>query len=304
MLRLAIGALVTLQLSSTVPVAQDERAVFSSRSDLVVLHVSVLDRKSGFVPGLPREAFSVFEDGKPQTIRFFHNEDSPVTVGLVMDNSASMQRKREALIAAGLAFAKSSRPDDELFAVHFNERVRFGLPPERPFTSDVGELRAALERSTARGRTALFDAVAAALMHLQRGAAQKKVLILISDGGDNASTKRFADVLDMARRSDAVIYAIGLSDEYDSDSDPNVLEELARATGAEAYFPTKVSDAARILERIAHDIRSGYTIGYMPVDGKAGYHAVQVEVASEGRKYTVRARSGYVTAAGVTNAAR
>jgi Ca-activated chloride channel homolog len=281
-----------------------ERAVFSSKSDLVVLHVSVLDRKSGFVPGLPREAFTVREDGKPQSIRFFQNEDTPVTVGLVMDSSASMLRKRPALIAAGLAFAASSRPDDELFAVHFNEHVWAGLPPDRPFTSDAVELRAALQRSTSRGQTALFDAIAVALDHLKRGSAQKKILIVISDGGDNASVKRFADVLDMARRSDAVIYGIGLWDEYDSDADPDVLKQLARATGADAYFPRKVEDVTKILERIARDIRSGYTIGYAPSSTAAGYHAVQVEVASGGRRFTVRARSGYVAGAGASNAAR
>lgn len=303
---LSIAAAVILQIlaaSSAAP--QDQRAIFSSRSDLVVLHVSVLDRKSGFVPGLPRDAFTVYEDGRPQTIAFFRNEDSPVTVGLVIDSSASMLRKREALIAAGLAFAKSSRHDDELFVVHFNERVWMGLSSGRPFTSDAAELRSALQRSTARGRTALFDAIAAALTHLQQGTAQKKVLIVISDGGDNSSTTCFSDVLDMARRSDAVIYGIGLSDEYDSEADPDVLKQLARATGADAFFPSEVSDVTRILERIARDIRSGYTIGYVPAGPPApGYHAVRVDVASDGRKFAVRARSGYTAGAGASSAAR
>ena len=275
------------------------RAVFSTRADLVVLHVTVLDRK-GFVSGLPRDAFTVHEDGRPQSIRFFRNEDSPVTVGLVIDNSYSMQRKREAVVAGGLAFAQSSHPNDELFAIHFNERVWFGLPAEHPFTSDVGELRDALQRSTARGKTALFDAIATGLMHLEKGRAQKKVLIVISDGGDNASTKRFADVIDAARRSDAVIYGIGLSDEYSEDADPGVLKDLARATGAEAHFPDDIDDITRVLERIARDIRSGYTISYAPAAGAPpGYRKVQVAVSSpEGRKLKVRARSGYIAGAG------
>jgi Ca-activated chloride channel family protein len=286
--------------------AQDPppRPVFSSRSDLVVLHVTVLDGRSGFVSGLPREAFRVYEDGRPQEIEFFSNEDSPVTVGLVIDSSGSMQRKREAVIAAGLAFAQSSHPQDEMFTVHFNERVWTGLPGNQPFTSDLSELRAALERSAARGRTAFFDAVTFALRHLETGHRQKKVLVVISDGGDNASTTTFEELLDRAHRADAVIYAIGLSDWYDREADPDVLRDLAKATGGEAFFVRNTERAkdraTEILSRIARDIRSGYTIGYTPereVEADAdGFRTVKVEVsAPDRRKLTVRARAGYVT---------
>ena len=279
--------------------AQD-RAVFSTGADLVVLNVTVLDRKSGYVSGLPREAFTVYEDDRPQPIRFFRNEDTPVTVGLVIDNSSSMQRKRDAVIAGGLAFARSSHPDDELFAVHFNERVWWGLPGDRPFTSDAGELREALLRSTARGKTAVFDAISTALAHLEKGHAQKKALIVISDGGDNASTTRFADVIDAARRSDAVIYGIGLLDEYSEDADPDVLKELARATGAEAHFPDRIDEITSVMERIARDIHSGYTISYAPAAAAApGFRKIRVDVRSaDGRKLKVRARSGYIAGAG------
>lgn len=273
--------------------AQSPGATFSSATDLVVLHVTVVDRKRGFVSGLPREAFTVYEDNAPQAITFFRNEDSPVTVGLVIDGSTSMHRKRDAVIAAGLAFAQSGHPDDQLFTVHFNERVWHGLPSHQPFTSDLGELRTALQRTTARGKTALFDALAEALVHVERGEAQKKVLIVLSDGGDNASTRQFADVLDMARKSDTVIYTIGMNDQYDDDADPDVLKELARSTGAEAYFPDDTSELTSLLERIARDIRSGYTIGYAPAKPSEGFHAVRVEVASD-RDLTVRARSGYL----------
>ena len=278
---------------------QSPRAVFSSTSDLVVLHVTVIDRRSGFVAGLPREAFRVYEEGEPQEITFFRNEDSPVTVGLVIDSSSSMHRKREAVIAAGLAFAQSSHPDDQLFTVHFNERVWHGLPADQAFTSDLAELRAALHRTTARGKTALFDALALGLEHVERGDAQKKVLIVLSDGGDNASTRRFADVLDTARRSDTVIYTIGMSDQYDDDADPGVLKALARATGAEAHFPDDAEDLTELLERIARDIRSGYTIGYVPAQQKDGFQEVRVDVKSD-RDLTVRARSGYMRKGGST----
>src|SRR5688572_18329194 len=174
---------------------QPARAAFRSRSDLVVLHVSVIDRRSGPVPGLARDAFTVYEDGRPQPIAFFDPEDSPATVGLVIDSSLSMMRKREPVIAAGLAFAETTNPRDEIFTVHFNEKVWFGLPPATPFTSDAAALRAALQKSTARGRSAVYDAVAQALAHLERGTAQKKALIVVSDGGDNASRRTLPELL-------------------------------------------------------------------------------------------------------------
>lgn len=297
--RVAVTAVILCALVIGAPAAarqdvQSPRATFSSSADLVVLHVTVVDRKDGFVSGLPREAFTVYENGKPQRVSFFRNEESPVTVGLVIDSSSSMHRKRESVIAAGMAFARSSHPEDQFFTVHFNERPWFGLPASQPFTRDITAFRAALQRTPTRGRTALFDALALALAHVERGEAQKKVLIVLSDGGDNASKRRFADVLEKARRSDTVIYTIGMADQYDDGADPDVLKQLAHATGAEAYFPKDTSDLTELLERIARDIRSGYTIGYVPADRATGFQEVRVDVASPGRDaLTVRARSGY-----------
>jgi VWFA-related protein len=270
--------------------------VFSSRSELVVVHVTVLDKKSGFVSGLPQAAFTVYENGRPQPVSLFRNEDSPVTVGLVLDCSGSMQHRRESVIAAGLAFAKSSHPQDEMFTINFNERVWPGLP-HLPFTSDLEELRQALQRTTARGQTALFDGIRAGLAHLARGRQQKKVLVVVSDGGDNASVSQFADVLNDAQRMDAVIYSVGIYDEYAEDAKPDLLRKLAKATGAEAFFPRDVSKSSAILERIARDIRSGYTIGYAPAPGGAeGFRTIRVEVDAPDRgKLSVRARSGYLS---------
>lgn len=275
---------------------QPGRAVFSSRADLVVLHVSVVDRKAGLVSGLPRESFTVYEDGQPQRIAFFSNEDSPATVGLVIDSSMSMRRKRDALIAAGVAFAQSTHPKDEIFSVHFNERVWFGLGPEQAFTSNPAQLRAALSTSTARGRTALFDALMAALQHVERGTSDKKALIVISDGGDNASRATFGEVLDTVNQSDAMIYTVCLTDEYDGDADPDKLEKLSKASGAMPFRPRDVNEVARILERVARDIHSGYTIGYVPAGSASGRRTITVEVAAPDRgRLSVRARSEYGT---------
>ena len=179
-----------------------------------------MDGRAGFVGGLPREAFIVREDGRPREVAFFENEDTPVSVGLVVDNSASMQRRRDAVIAAGMAFAASSHPADEIFTLNFNERVWPGLPAGHPFTSDHDELRMALSRAGARGQTALFDAIDKALVHLDGGTQQRKVLIVISDGGDNASRTTFDAVLDGALRRDVVIYTIALQDPVGGEARP------------------------------------------------------------------------------------
>lgn len=295
--RRVVAMSILLGASAPSSFGQDTPKVFSSRSEVVVVHATVTDDKSRPVAGLPQAAFTVYEDGRPETLTFFQNEDHPVTVGLVLDCSGSMLRKRDAVIAAGLAFAQSSHPRDEMFTVNFNEAVWEGLPPSVPFTTNVGELRAALERSTARGRTALFDGLHAALTHLNKGHQQKKVLILVSDGGDNASSSKFEDILDRALRMDAVIYTISVRDQYDTDANPGVLKKLSRATGGESFFLRKLEEVTQVLERVAHDIRSGYTLGYSPSRDTPGYRAIRVDVhPPDGRKLNVRARSGYIAA--------
>ena len=283
--------------------AQDPggRATFSSRADLVVLHVSVIDRQAGFVGGLPRDVFVVREDGRVQPIAMFDQDDTPVTVGLVIDSSGSMAPRRDAVIAAGLAFAQSSNPADELFTINFNERVWPGLPPAQAFTSDHRELRAALDRTTSRGQTALFDALLMSLQQLDRGTQPRKVLIVVSDGGDNASRGRFPDVLDAALRRDVVIYTIGLADRDDRDAKPGLLRELADVTGGEAFFPKSNDEIGPVLERIARDIRSSYTIGYAPPSGAAadGRRKVQVDVhGPDHRKLKDRSRTLYIAQEG------
>src|SRR5260370_26530022 len=246
----------SLLLLSLLAQAPQGRATYSSRADLVVLHVSVAERHEGFVPGLPREAFTVFEDGRPQPIVLFEHDDTPVTVGLLIDSSGSILPRMNAVIDAGMAFAESSNPDDELFTLNFNERVWPGLNADREFTRDRGELRLALERAVARGETALFDAIAERLARLERGHEPRKVLVVVSDGGDNASRSKFAEVLDQALRADVVIYTIGIYDQNDRDANPAVLRKLSDVTGVEAFFPREGVESIAILQPIAADLRS------------------------------------------------
>jgi Ca-activated chloride channel family protein len=267
-------------------------------ADSVVLHATVQNRKGILVSGLGKDDFQVYEDGIPQQIDYFSHEDIPVTVGLVVDNSGSMRPKRPEVIPAALAFARSSNPQDQMFVVNFNENVSFGLPDNTPFTDQVAQLQVALSRIAANGMTALYDAVAAALEHLKKGNRDKKVLIVISDGGDNASKHNLAQIMAMAGHPDAIIYTIGLFIAEDPDRNPHALKQLAKDTGGEAFLPESVSDVLPICERIARDIRNQYTIAYAltnrKLDGTYRVIQVKVEAPSRGRLF-VRTRADYYT---------
>jgi Ca-activated chloride channel family protein len=271
--------------------------VLSSRTDLVVLPVTVLDRGGRRVPGLTPTNFAVYENDVLQPVTFFMREDSPATVGLVIDNSGSMRNKRDQVIAGGLVFAGSSNPSDELFTVNFNEHVWTGLPPGVPFTDDREQLRLALSTMKTDGLTALYDATIAALDQIEAGTTMRKALIIVSDGGDNASQQSLAAVTERARRADVTIYTVGVIDEEDEDADRGVLKQLARLTGGEAYFPDRIGDVTQVFERIATQIRAGYTLGYVspeePRDGS--FRRIHVTVNSPQRqRLNVRTRTGYM----------
>ena len=272
--------------------------VFSAGSDLVVLHVTVKDRRGGHVSDLPLEAFGVVEDGRPQTVSLFTNTDTPVTVGLLIDGSASMHSSRRVVIAGATAFAEVSHPGDELFALAFNEHVSPALSPAAPFTSDSTVLHAALERSvTARGRTALYDAISAGVDYLSRGSRERKVLVVLSDGGDNASRTTREQAVRKAQKSNAVIHTIALVTPRADDANPKLLEDLAQASGGESFRPDAPREIAEALGQIARDIRHTYTVGYTSTntarDGT--FRRVRVVVtAPPGRPLVVRTRAGYV----------
>lgn len=276
------------------------QADFQVDANLVVLHVAVTDHQGRVVRDLPKSAFQVYEDGLPQSLTLFRHEDTPVAVGLVVDNSGSMRRKLPEVVAAAAAFARSSNPEDQMFVVNFNEHVSLDLPPGKSFVSDPDELKALMLQVQARGQTALYDAVATALAHIRESPLQKKVLIVISDGGDNASTHRFPEVLSMVQQSDVVVYTVGVFDEYDDDRNPGVLKQLAKTSGGEALFPEEVPDVTKVLQRVSRDIRNQYTLGYVPTNEKrdATYRNVRVKIAApHADRWIVRTRMGYFAAA-------
>ncbi len=270
---------------------------FRGQSDLVVLQVAVHDRHSAPVGDLTAADFQVFEDQVPQEVRFFVSEDRPVAVGLVVDNSMSMFNKREEVIAAAEAFARSSNRQDEIFTVNFNERVSFGLPSQIPFTSDLAVLARALLTITAGGQTAMYDGIAAGLDHLNESALDQKVLIVVSDGKDNRSHLDFGNVLERAMRSNAVIYSVGIFDDVEG-GDRKALRQLADTTGGLAFFPGKVPDIATALDRISIDIRHRYTLGYVSTNSRRDGTFRKIKVVALDRAtrkpLDVRVRSGYV----------
>jgi Ca-activated chloride channel homolog len=267
---------------------------------LVVLHATVTNRQGGFVSDLASPDFEVREDGVPQQIRLFKNEDVPVTVGLVVDHSTTMHPKLAEVTAAARSFARSSNPDDQMFVVNFNERATVEMPGGAMFVNNPETLEAAVKARATAGQTALYDAIAKALEVLQLGSRDKKVLIVVSDGGDNASVHTLAHVMKLAGRSSTVIYTVGLFDEDDPDRNPGVLTRLARTTGGEVFIPERLGEVVPICERIARDIRHQYTIGYVPLNPPrdGAYRAIRVLARAKGREgLNVRTRTGYIASA-------
>ena len=241
---------------------------------------------------------TVLEDGRRQEIQFFGEQDTPVDAGLIVDSSGSMRAVRERVIAAAGAFAETSHPDDRIFALTFSEHVRAALPTEAPFTSDPDALRAALASAiVARGRTALHDAIAAGLDYVAKGSHLRKVLVVVSDGGDNASRVTFEEVLRRTLISNTVIYAIALDDPLERDANPRRLKQLAEASGGEAFRPRDIEAIGDAMEQIARDIRSAYTIGYVPANEirDRRFRRIRVVVrAPDRRSVSVRTRQGYI----------
>lgn len=285
------------QQSSHSPASQGNSFAIRSSVNLVVLRAMVRDHAGVPVAGLGKEDFKVYEDKVLQQIESFSHEDVPVTVGLVIDNSGSMKSKRGEVISAALAFVRSSNPHDQVFVVNFNEHVSMGLPGNETFTDNQAQLETALSRNKADGMTALYDAVAVALDHLKMGKWDKKVLIVISDGGDNASAHSLAQIMPLVNESSASIYTLGIYDENDDDRNPRVLRELSRASGGEAFFPESLEQILPICQKIANDIRNQYTVTYVPTNSKSdgSYRAIEVKAlntAGHGR-LTVNTRAGY-----------
>ena len=275
--------------------------------ELVELPVSVIDKDGRPVDGLQGDDFQVFEDKVQQQISLFKHEDIPLSVGLVIDNSASMRNKRERVNGAALTYARESNPDDQTFIISFDDEAYL----EQDFTGSIGELVNALDNLSPRGQTALYDAVYLSAGHVVKGQHEKKVVLLISDGDDTASKYDFNKVVQALKQSRVTLYAVGLLEEGDSGGGffrrspgkkaKDALQEFAEVTGGHAYFPKSIDEVEDLCRRIAHEIRNQYTLGYSSSnpkrDGAWRDVSVKVNPPSKVKIAEVRSKPGYYAVA-------
>jgi Ca-activated chloride channel homolog len=268
--------------------ADDSEFKIRSDVELVLLDVSVKDQRGGFVSGLAKDDFKVFDNKVEQEITVFQAQDVPVTVGLVVDNSGSVRPKKDQIVTAALTFVKNSNPKDEVFIINFNDRILKGLPNGVDFTDDHAVLREGLLLNPAQGRTALYDGLNEALDHIEKGRLDKKTIVLIADGGDNMSEITEGEIVHRVEGSFATIKTVGI-----------LKPHLAEISGGEYYRPQNISHLVGVCEKIAHDIRNRYTIGYSPkdisFDGKVRKLRVTAKNPVDGRELEIRTRSQYQT---------
>jgi VWFA-related protein len=263
--------------------------------DLVMFQATVTDDRGRHVSGLEAGDFRIHEDGRLQEIRLFDAADALASVGLIIDNSGSMIDKRAQVIDAALAFTEASNPGDEMFVLHFNEYLYQGFAP--PFTSDLEVIRSALVRPTPAGLTALYDALAYGIGQLKAGSRDRKALVVLSDGGDNASRLSMDDLLQQVRQSSATIYPIGIYDETNVDRNEGVLRQIAEISGGRAFFPRSVNNLESVWLDIVGGIRNQYTLGYHSsnLERDGAFRRVTITAnRSGGRDLRVIAREGYM----------
>jgi len=262
---------------------------------LVVLHATVVDKNGRLVTTLSQNAFQIYENGAQQQLKIFKREDIPVSLGLVIDNSGSMRDKRAKVAAAAQDLVKDSNPDDEEFVVNFNDDAFLDTPD---FTNDPKVLEQALTKIDSRGGTAMRDAIRMSIDHIkQKAKKDKKVILVVTDGNDNASMISLENLVRAAQQSEVSIYAIGLlSDEERREAKraKRALDALTEATGGQVYYPKELADVDRIAHQVAHDIRNQYTLAYTPTNQALDGSFRQIRVVANGPgRPVVRTRTGY-----------
>jgi VWFA-related protein len=278
--------------SRTSPAAQPPPR-FSAEARLVVLHATVKNSQGDLMTNLDGAAFTVYENGRRQPITLFRRDDVPVSLGLLIDNSGSMRSLRAHVEAAALAFVRASNPMDDVFVVNFADKPRIDVP----FTHDVPALEAGIARVDSIGGTAMRDAVLMAERYLRTHASHdRRVLLVITDGHDNASEVSAAQLRKMVEESGTAIFAVGFFRDTDpaAEKSRDELDHLTELTGGVAHYPTSIDQVDAVVLDIARQIRNQYTIAYTPasqaLDGS--YRTIRVKVAGPGG-LSVRTRTGY-----------
>lgn len=294
MMRAWLGLGMTLALG--LPAGQSPTPAFRTHARVVVLHATVRNSRGEVVTTLERNAFTVYEDGKRQVITLFQRDDAPVSVGLVLDNSGSVRPVRANIQAAALAFVRASNPEDEMFVVHFNDTAHVAVQ----MTSDIHLVEDGIRQADAIGGTAIRDALDLSQQYLTTHAARdRKVLVVFSDGLDNASVITRDDVERQAERQDTVIFGVGLFGDAAKDkSGRHELDDLAHQTGGRTYYPNGGEGIQAAAVETARQIRNQYTLAYEPtnqaLDGS--YRMIRV-VAAGSERLVVQTRAGYLASA-------
>ena len=268
-------ASAALGMSAEAPLRQ--RPDFTAATRLVRLEVTVKNARGEIVTDLQRDAFRVYEDGRPQTIAFFTRDDVPVSLGLLIDNSGSMRSLRTRVESAALTLARASNPLDELFVLNFADTPRIDVP----FTSDIGVLERGIARVDSIGGTALRDAVLLGEWYVSQGSCDRRALVIVTDGRDNGSAASMGQITHRAEAAGIVIHAIGLMHEGRTAAKTiDDLDHLAERTGGVAYHPPSLEAIDAVASDLARQIRQRYTIAYSPsnqaLDGSRRRIAIRI----------------------------
>lgn len=285
-------SLLVFPLMATLLLAQESTFKLNVNVDLTEVHVSVTDEKDHPVGNLTKENFRVFEDRKEQQITVFKYEDIPVSLGLVVDNSRSIEPRKQRLDTAALSFVRKGNADDETFIVHFDDEPRLS----QEFTDSIPLLEDTLARMKPYGQTAIYDALILALGQMDKAKYTKRVILLITDGVDNSSKHTLSEAIEAAKRSSVAIYTVGLLSVSGGQKAEDSLIRLAEVSGGHAYFPNDVDEARTIMERVAKDLREQYTLGYFPTNASrnGAWRSIRVEVAPPlGRRPVPRLNANY-----------
>ena len=277
--------------------ARTTTGIIRKTVELVLIPVTVMDESNRIVTGLEQENFQLYEDKRPQRIKHFWKEDGPVSVGIVLDVSGSMNTKIERARDAVGAMLKASNPQDEFFLITFADQPTL----VQDFTPNVEDIQSQLVFTTPKGRTSLMDAIVLAVSNMRKARFQRKALVIVSDGGDNRSRYTEKDVKSLIKEQDLLVYSIGVFDRecrtQEERLGPELLEEVSSVTGASAYTLDNPNYLPVIAGHIATELRNQYILGYSPDgsrrDGKWRKIKVKLAVRHGLPALSVRARTGY-----------
>jgi Ca-activated chloride channel family protein len=282
--------------------AVQQQPPFRAGVELVSLNVSVSDANGHYVTDLEQGDFNVFEDGMKQDVTFFTKTNLPIALALMMDTSASMDTKLPIAQEAAIGFAKRAREQDLTEIIDFDSRVMILVP----FTNNLNELEQAIKKTSAGGSTSLYNAIYIALKDLKKLVAtnveeiRRRAIVVLSDGEDTSSLLPFDEVLDLAKRSETAIYAIGLRS---NEGGANVskgfkeaefaLRQLSQETGGRAFFPNQAADLTKVYGQISEELSSQYTIGYTSRNPRRDGAWRRIVIRVNGQQLTARTKQGY-----------